>query len=764
MLRVSAILLAASLSAASPDRAAKPEEWGYRPADGATVAVNPPSLSWVTEGAGSRFTVQLSRAASFARPLTIPDVPWSVYTHNRPLEAGRWYWRFRATRDGVESDWSAVRNFTIPRGAPEFPQPTIEELRTRIPRDHPRIFVTSKDLPRLRSNPGLAKLRESADRVMASEPTPEPTVMGTISNPATVDHWWSNRVQTMRACQEAEVLAFAWLLTRDEKYRAPARRWILHLASWNPDGPTNWKLNDEAAMPILHRLPRAYDWAFDTLGEDERVKVRAVMLRRAQDAWNASQIRKGEGHLARPYDSHGNRAWHKLAENAIATFGETPESERFLDYAVTKFYAAYPVWSDDDGGWHEGMSYWAGYMSKAAWWMEAARAALGIDGFKKPFFAHFADYPLYTMPPGSPDGGFGDLAFRGASPSWAFVHYFTAAAGNPYWAWWAREWKISREPDEPVLAFLWNAMPQVEAKAPTDIPPSKVFSGIGVAILNSTLLSAADNVQVRFKSSPMGRQSHGHDPHNSFTLNAYGDALLANNVYRDLWASPFHKEWCWSTKSQNAVLVNGEGQKPHSADLGGRILKSQFQDGVDYVAGDATASYEGKLKKFIRHVVFVKPDLVVLADEIDAAKPSTFQWMLHSAAEFAVDGQKLKIERERAGVLVDYIAPEPLKVRTWTGYDPEPDYKYLASVKNAGIPAQWHAEASTSAPRDGIAVFTVLRPYRKGAAPQEAVEARRDASSTVVRTSGAEVRFDRAARRFTVRRGNKTWTINAASL
>ena len=35
--------------------------------------------------------------------------------------------------------------------------------------------------------------------------------------------------------------------------------------------------------------------------------------------------------------------------------------------AVNKFYAAYPVWSDDDGGWHEGVSYWAGYMSKAVW-------------------------------------------------------------------------------------------------------------------------------------------------------------------------------------------------------------------------------------------------------------------------------------------------------------------------------------------------------------------------------------------------------------
>ncbi|MGH7959112.1 MAG: hypothetical protein ACREH8_19190 [Opitutaceae bacterium] len=36
--------------------------------------------------------------------------------------------------------------------------------------------------------------------------------------------------------------------------------------------------------------------------------------------------------------------------------------------------------SDDDGGWHEGVSYWSGYQSKAVWWLQVAQSALGIDG------------------------------------------------------------------------------------------------------------------------------------------------------------------------------------------------------------------------------------------------------------------------------------------------------------------------------------------------------------------------------------------------
>ncbi len=157
-----------------------------------------------------------------------------------------------------------------------------------------------------------------------------------------------------------------------------------------------------------------------------------------------------------------------------------------------------------------------------------------------------------------------------------------------------------------------------------------------MAVLNTTLVDAADNVELRFKASPMGRWSHGHEPHNSFTLDAYGVALLVNNVYRDLYGTPFHKDWVWTSRAQNALLVDGFGQKPHSADLGGRIVKWDFQDGLEYLVGDAAAAYEGRLKKALRHVVFVKPDLIVLADEVEAPKPSTYQLMLHGQGPFVV--------------------------------------------------------------------------------------------------------------------------------
>ena len=319
-----------------------------------------------------------------------------------------------------------------------------------------------------------------------------------------------------------------------------------------------------------------------------------------------------------------------------------------------KFFAAYPVWSDDDGGWHEGAGYWGAYMSWVLPWMDLLTRPLAIDGFKKPYFAHACDYLFYTAPPGSPDMGFGDYSFHPPTKELSVVRDFARAMQNPYWEWWADQWKVATDTSDPVLAFLHSRTPRLRPKAPSDLPASKIFRGTGIAILNSNLLDSADNVQVRFKSSPFGRQSHGHDPHNSFTLNAYGEALLVNNTYEDdLYSGPFHTQWCYSTKAQNALLVNGEGQKARSADPLGRIVKWDFQDGLEYVVGDAAAAYEGKLKRFLRHVIFIKPDVVVLVDEVQAARPSTFQWMLHALAPFEIKegAAQLKLERERSGIL-----------------------------------------------------------------------------------------------------------------
>ncbi|MBM3860299.1 MAG: DUF4962 domain-containing protein [Verrucomicrobia bacterium] len=729
------------------NRPSRPDEWGYRPADGATVLVNPPSLTWIHENDVLSYTVQLASQPNFVIAMTVTNVSWPTYTHHTPLTPGAYWWRYRFTaKNGALSDWSIGRRFTVPPNATVFPMPTPAQQRERVPRQHPRLFLRPEDLPRLRElaagkeAKAFAKLRAEADRLIKAGPTPEPTEMGSArdkENDQAVKYWWPNREQSDRATKEAETIAFVYLISQDKKYGDAARKWVLHLASWDPDGPTNFKLNCEAGKAMLYRPARAYDWAWDMFTTEERVKVRAAWQRRVNDAWESGEVRRGVGHLNQPYSSHGNRIWHKIGEVAIAFLDEIPEAPTWLDYAVNKFYACYPVWSDDDGGWHEGVSYWSGYQNKAVGWLQVAKSALGIDGLKKPFFAQVGDYPLYIAPPGSPNAGFGDLSNRPPSSGiGGFMEYHLRMRGQQpgghaaYWRWWTEQWKMSGEGG--VLGFLYaaNLPPLPTAKAPTDLPQSKVFHGIGVASLHTTLLDAKDDVHFLFKSSPFGSQSHGHNPQNSFQLNAYGEALLTTCVYRDLHGSKFHLQWAHSTVAHNSVLVDGIGQEKHKATPQGKIIAEQFTPGFDYICGDATAAYGNRLTRALRHVAFVKGEqpFIVLYDELAAKQPSTFQFMLHALQEFTVDEKaaKLSVEQPKAGVTVKYLAPVPLKFRQWDGFDPKPKREF---------PNQWHVEAGTKEKRAEIDMLTVIVPHRAGQRREWAAERFENASAIAVRVT-----------------------------
>ncbi|HNQ88971.1 MAG TPA: DUF4962 domain-containing protein [Verrucomicrobiota bacterium] len=717
------------ISAATPpvisNREPKAGEWGYHPADGATTLLNPPSLTWIHEASAATYTVQWSATQDFSDATTASNFVWNTYTHHTPLAPGTWHWRYRfLTPKGATSNWSRTRTVAVPAEAIAFPMPSRAQQRERVPAGHPRLFLRPEDLPRLRAlaqgreADRFSRLRTEASRLVGASPTPEPVHMGSARNKEdreAVKYWWPNRTQTEKACIEAEILAFVYLITQDPACGEAARQRILHLASWNPDGPTNFRLNCEAAKPMLFRPARAYDWAYERLTPADRSTVQNAMRRRIMDAWESGEVGRGTGHLNRPYNSHGNRVWHKIGEAGIAFLGEIPEAETWLDYALNKFWAAYPVWSDDDGGWHEGVSYWTGYQGKAVWWLQVAHVALNIDGLKKPFFAKVGDYPLYVAPPHSPNIGFGDLSHRpvdnlGAS----FMEYHIRMKSSQpdgeraaCWRWWAEQIGM-RSPDG-ILGFLnaANLPPLPAPKPPTDLPPSKVFRGIGVASLHATLLDSRDDVHCLFKSSPFGTQSHGHNAHNSFQLNAYGDALLPACVYRDLHGSKFHYQWAHSTRAQNAVLVNGQGQIPHTAAPHGRIAQFTLGDLWDHLLGDATDAYGGRLTRAHRQIIFVKPDLIVLCDDLEAREPSTFEFMLHGLKPFTLDPEQseLRLELPRAGLTVRYVSAIPLKFRQWDGFEPPP---------NREFPNQWHVEAATAEKQNAAAVLTVLAPHRAG--------------------------------------------------
>ena len=724
MIGIMVIIGAVLLLAATPRQAAarqpeldetpaRPGEWGFRPAGGSVSQVTPPGFSWRPQKDAASYDVQCARDSGFEDvAYEASGVTFNVHCPPQTLPAGRWFWRFRFhDGSGAVSDWSRGRAFTIASDANALPLPSREDLLARIPAGHPRLFVRPEQIPELRRRAGTDLADKYEELVAASEkllanppPTEEPPLYpeGTVRlSEEWRAIWWPNREYTIAALNGAATLAFTRLLGGREEYGELAREILMACAEWDPKGATGFKYNDEAGMPYAYYFSRTYSYLNDLLTEEEREACRRVMRIRGLEM----DAHLNPRFLWRPYGSHDTRSWHFLGEVGIAFLNEIPEAEDWVWFAANVFANTYPVWSDDDGGWHQGMGYWRSYIQRFTWWADIMRVAMGVDAFDKPYFSKVGYYPMYLQPPGTRGGGFGDLtAHLVSAQNRGVMSLFAAMAQNPYWQWYVEA--HGELPSEPgYVGFVRGALPRVTAKRPVDLPTSRVFRGTGQAVFNTDLEDARKNVELIFKSSPLGSHSHGYEAQNAFLLYAFGERLLIRTGRRDIHGSEHHKRWMHHTKSVNCITVNGDGQLPNSSDALGEILDFHTSAQFDYVSGEASRAYAGKLERFTRRILFVKPEAVLIYDTVRAPEPASFEWRLHAPVEMDVrDQQDVRVINGAAGCRVSFLWPDGLKLDQTDRFDPPP----RARIKLV----EYHLTATPSAPARERTFVTLLRPHR----------------------------------------------------
>ena len=723
-------LLSITADAAAPipldESPAGTSQWGYRPEPGAHSPVNPPNFTWRPQSGIVRWHVQwgpLGTSPDDPATQEAQEIEFSVYTPSATLTPGSYWWRYRGwDAKNRPTTWSRMREFHLDDRAVAMPMPPRQALLDRIPTSHPRLFVRPEQLSELRElaagpmQDAFQRLVRQCEQLMENPPPTEeppkyPDGMVRGSDPWR-SIWWGNRQYTIRALDGAATLAFTRLLGGREEYGELARRILMDCARWDPKGSTGYRYNDEAGMPYAYYFSRTYTFVHDLLSDQQREKCQQVMRIRGQEMYRHLHPR----HLWQPYSSHSNRAWHFLGEIGIAFHDEIPEAADWTWFAMNVFYHVYPVWSDDDGGWHEGTAYWASYLNRFTWWADVMRVAVDVDAYDKPFFQQAGYYAMYLMPPGKVGGGFGNLtAQRTAANNRGLMSILAAQAGNGHWQWYVD--RLGGPSDGGgYVGFVRGALPDVQPQPPTDLPTSRLFRGTGQAYLNTSLEDAEQSVQVAFKSSPFGSQSHGYEANNSFLLWAYGQRLLIRSGRRDSYGSDHHRHWMWTTRSVNNITVSGQGQLPHSAAAQGEITSFDTSPTLDLVVGQAAEAYRQKadvddpsrlLDRFSRAIVFAKPDLVIVYDRLVARQPETFQYWLHAVNAFDIqEGNRVVVRAGDVVCPIEFLEPSGLEMTQTDQYDPNPRERIKLR--------EWHLTASTTEPQRTIEFVTVMRPHRTG--------------------------------------------------
>lgn len=506
---------------------------------------------------------------------------------------------------------------------------SLEKLRGQ----HPRIFASQAECRRIRGEitgtlaPEWTVVRKEADKIIE---------LGRPRYQEQAQTWGreeGNRLAT---------LAFAWLISRDNRYLDAATLWAREIAKrpvWGRDAKTGKP--DEYGLVYGHllvALAMYYDYAAREMDADTRATVRRSLRDHAASA--ASHLRKGtwdgSGHALQ-----SNHTWVYSAgvmAAGLALLDEDKDAPSWIGQAVAILRASDGMLSPD-GTFHEDYGYYqygAEYLLKLVQMSEA----LGFAEAKSDWWKNTADYNFWMLIPrrawtrDSVQVDFADSDRHAWYGPDHLLRWMARRNGDGRAQWLADTLSGNGvvEPAAPWLALLWKDA-SVAPVPPDSQATVHYFTNLGMVGARSDW--SGDESLVLFKSgNPVGdhvfrthRESihrgeyfHHHREAAHFVLFGGGQWLIRNPGYglRD-------------TRVHNTLLVDGHGQLgdpripgPWPLDETARfprIVSIKATPQVDRITGDAAAAYppEAGLRSYQRELIFIKPDVLVVVDRVSAA-------------------------------------------------------------------------------------------------------------------------------------------------
>lgn len=714
-----------------------------KPVDGYTAKINPPGFAWLSVENAKYYVVNILEAESSSKVLQSKQIYDFVYVPETVLMPGKYIWTIEAfDEQGNIISRRRPYKLSIPAGLIEQPLPRFQELLSDMPESHPRLIFTKETLPEIRAT--LQTTRKKAWEIIKA------TADASLDLPApdgpTYAHYdiekdyiprrmeYQKYYRGLRVAVDRGLMALslAWLMTGEQKYADAGKRILLRLATWDPFGITSCNISkfDEVGLSLSRCVHRAYDWLYDALSEEERLFVQTHCIERARDTYQRVAIDRP--FHKRPGSSHDGRLIGYLGEQAIVLNNEAPSEEvkNWIEYSLVAFMTVYPHWGGDDGGWAEGMDYGPRYNMFITPWIEGLLAVSDINLWQRPFFRNVREFFMSCMRPNAERRPFGDGAeiglrqpHRHTNGVAAYLKLHAYRFDDPVCQWWAEQLPL---PETYSYYPIIPLVPQFQATAsrPSLKEKANVFHDIGWASFHSDFSDLENDVFFLFRSSRYATVSHGHGNNNGFHISVGGKPLaIASGYYGPVYGMPHHAEWTRATKANNAILIDGKGQIIRDFTAQGRISDFQHVKKISYVAGDATAAYKGLFRRNHRHVLFIRPGLFIMLDDLEGSDPATYQWLLHGLEPIEMDKASQRVISQRDGARLDvhlyHSGKTPMVFAQKDTFDTPymegvPDEyatdltDYWHEAYNKDIEPQYHFQASTVNPQKSKRIVAIM--------------------------------------------------------
>ncbi|MBL8995270.1 MAG: heparinase II/III family protein, partial [Spirochaetia bacterium] len=549
---------------------------------------------------------------------------------------------------------------------------------------HPRLYVTPREIPRLKKSGFiptenfLTQSNYSVNYISAVNITyqlPPKEERRTEVPPGfgekTYVYWIA---MSVRIREFLEGMALSYLTTGDMRYAARLKEYLEALSQWSSwsEHPNLWLEIAQISFGYVFAL----DAIYDELSEAERKRYENAYFRLGLLPIFSTGLREDE--------TNGPAfQYSALGIGGLYLLGKSLPAKAFIDLAkrYTLFYLEKRLHSKNT----EGIGYTGFVMHNLLIFADSLARVTGDRSLIDHPYAKevFAQWILYSLAPGAASAApFAD--YKGELGFSAQMDIIAANQKGGLASWIQKE--SGGDKDRSIQHFLYHDA-SLPVKTPDQMPTAKWFPNIGLV----SMRSGWDNKATLLAFNSSGSEAdHCHFDQNHFVLNLAGEWLLGDPGYRDTtagWTAPMAPKWIFTvgTVGHNSVLVNGEGQIKRG---GGKVQAFFHSSAFDYTVGDASAAYDpATLKKFDRHILFLRPSYYVICDDLAAPKPVDFQTLFHTDAKGKIETRdsRIQIKKKLGSLNIACLYPEKPEIKITTYPGAESYGSYAAVTPRANV-------------------------------------------------------------------------------